>query len=456
MNKILTLVTVLFLLSASTTIAQELCDSYHDKYRVCVEAGEAGSNLDIADCATYTDETACNNADCFWNDQGLPFPGTCVVDICLADSNLSGRVSGADLTVLKRDLGRMDCETTPDVPAPAPVEKTGQTTSYATGDDGDLEKGVAWPNPRFTDNGDGTVTDNLTGLIWLKNANCFGTRSWNNALSDSNGLSSGSCGLTDGSNSGDWRLPNKRELISITHDGYYGPSLPDTAGTGNWSQGDPFNNVQSDYYWSATTNASSTNYAWSVHMYYGYVYEAYKTNYYYVWPVRGGMLENTTTTIPASVCTPCEGTLSALGRWCDQGDGTVKDMTTGLVWLKKADWGGMYPLWADFGSTDAHHRAAQLWDGSTYEGTAGLSDGSDEGEWRLPTMTQLVGITDGNEYIRDNQMYFFTGVQSYFYWSGTSYAPNPHGAWWVSMYGGYWNNDNKDNPYYVWPVRSDN
>ena len=58
---------------------------------------------------------------------------------------------------------------------PAPVHKTGQTTSYATGDDGDLEKGVAWPNPRFTDNSDGTVTDNLTGLIWLKNANCFGT-----------------------------------------------------------------------------------------------------------------------------------------------------------------------------------------------------------------------------------------------------------------------------------------
>jgi len=47
----------------------------------------------------------------------------------------------------------------------APVAKTGQTTSYSTGDDGDLEKDVAWPNPRFTNNSDGTVTDNLTGLI---------------------------------------------------------------------------------------------------------------------------------------------------------------------------------------------------------------------------------------------------------------------------------------------------
>jgi hypothetical protein len=43
------------------------------------------------------------------------------------------------------------------------VPKTGQTTAYVAGNDGYLEKGVAWPDPRFTDNGDGTVTDNLTG-----------------------------------------------------------------------------------------------------------------------------------------------------------------------------------------------------------------------------------------------------------------------------------------------------
>lgn len=58
-------------------------------------------------------------------------------------------------------------------PSSAGVSKTGQTTSYGTRDDGALQKGVAWPNPRFTDNANGTVTDNLTGLIWLKNANCF-------------------------------------------------------------------------------------------------------------------------------------------------------------------------------------------------------------------------------------------------------------------------------------------
>jgi hypothetical protein len=55
-----------------------------------------------------------------------------------------------------------------------PVVKTGLTKSYHTHDDGDLKKGVAWPTPRFTKNNNDTVTDNLTGLIWLKNANCAG------------------------------------------------------------------------------------------------------------------------------------------------------------------------------------------------------------------------------------------------------------------------------------------
>ena len=50
----------------------------------------------------------------------------------------------------------------------APVAKTEQTQSYAAGDDGALQKGVALPRPRFTDNGDGTVTDNKTQLVWLK------------------------------------------------------------------------------------------------------------------------------------------------------------------------------------------------------------------------------------------------------------------------------------------------
>jgi hypothetical protein len=51
-------------------------------------------------------------------------------------------------------------------------------TCAGTGQDGDYQAGTPLPSPRFAVNGDGTVTDNLTGLIWLQNANCFLSRTW--------------------------------------------------------------------------------------------------------------------------------------------------------------------------------------------------------------------------------------------------------------------------------------
>jgi hypothetical protein len=172
--------------------------------------------------------------------------------------------------------------------AGAGVAKTGQTTSYATGDDGDLQMGTAWPVPRFTDNADGTVTDNLTGLIWLKNANCFGQNLWAAALSFCNVLEDGQCGLTDGSSLGDWRLPNVRELHSLIDYSQYVPALPNTEGTGQWAEGDPFTNVQSYYYWSSTAYEGGSTLAWGVYMVSGYVGGTSKANDFDVWPVRAG------------------------------------------------------------------------------------------------------------------------------------------------------------------------
>ena len=170
---------------------------------------------------------------------------------------------------------------------PAPVEKTGQTTSYWTRDDGDLEKGVVWPNPRFTDNGDGTVTDNLTRLIWLRDANRFGRKFWEGAVSACNTLSDDGSTLTDGSVAGDWCLPNVKELQSLIHFGCYYPAcLPDTAGTGQWSEGNPFSGVQPYDYWSSTTYAGDTNNAWSVGMSICFVGFVNKGSGNYVWPVR--------------------------------------------------------------------------------------------------------------------------------------------------------------------------
>jgi hypothetical protein len=160
----------------------------------------------------------------------------------------------------------------------APVPKTGQTTAYDTGDDGVLQKGVASPTPRFTDNGNGTVTDKLTGLIWMKNAGALGFQLWADAMSTANNLHSGSIpGLNDGSQAGDWRLPNVRELQSLVD---YGRSWPAFSGV------PPFTGVQYDhYYWSSTNFGGS---AWYVDFNMGGVYYNGSLALYYVWCVRGG------------------------------------------------------------------------------------------------------------------------------------------------------------------------
>jgi hypothetical protein len=189
----------------------------------------------------------------------------------------------------------------------AALPRTGQTVCYdpvtnaatpctGTGQDGEKLKGVSWPTPRFTDNlvngvSNGTVTDNLTGLIWLKNTNCSvslggvnntGTGlTWANAISWSNALSNGSCGLTDASTAGQWRLPNVNELMSLMDVSTYAPCLP---------AGNPFTSVQSyGYYWTSTTDPSFTTTAFSFIMNQGLMANYNKTDTYFVWPVRGGL-----------------------------------------------------------------------------------------------------------------------------------------------------------------------
>jgi hypothetical protein len=164
-----------------------------------------------------------------------------------------------------------------------------------------------------------------------------------------------------------------------------------------------------------------------------------------------------TGTCIAGVCQPggevCDGLLSPLGRWCDQGNGTVKDMTTGLVWLKDAGWGDMKP-WREAGdlnqNDDAHTRA-----GTLASSTGGLSDGSVVGDWRLPTRSELIGITVGDEHISSSQMYSFTNVQASYYWSSTTDAGVTLAAYCVNMDTGAVAYDGKlATNKYVWPVRS--
>ena len=230
----------------------------------------------------------------------IPYGIAQPIDYCEGNFDGDVDVDGTDAAVFKSDFGRSAFKNPCPLNGPAPVPKTGSTgcwdengdpylCAYSLGgeqvvihgQDGAWEKGVEWPDPRFTDNGDGTVTDNLTGLIWLKNADCFGSRTWMQAIDDCDGLSAGYCGLTDGSSVGDWRLPNYRELFSLVTAQNSYPALP---------SGHPFINVRTlnPYYWSSTSYASVTNYAWHVDMSAGGVVVDEKNSGDFVWCVRGG------------------------------------------------------------------------------------------------------------------------------------------------------------------------
>jgi hypothetical protein len=135
--------------------------------------------------------------------------------------------------------------------------QTGQTTSYVTDDDGDLQMGVAWPDPRFTDNGDGTITDNLTGLVWLQDGDAFGVPNWYQALTivDQFNTDPNDFDCTNYTASyTDWRLPNRKEYFSLADFSQCGPALP---------VGHPFINISTTAtYWSSTTFAGDRQYAW--------------------------------------------------------------------------------------------------------------------------------------------------------------------------------------------------
>jgi hypothetical protein len=276
---------LVFILSGIVQGADLDCQKLHNKYRMCVEKKDLGRNLDFKECQGYGDKDTCQINKCFWDTK----KNRCYLDICLNDvmndtgTGSEGMVTTPDFSVEKWEFGRQDCPTTPDVPAPAPVPKTGQITCYdsvgnvrdcdGTGEDGEYQKGVE-TTPRFTDRGNGTVTDNLTGLMWTKDAQQIpGQMTWQAALDACNNL--------DYAGHGDWRLPNLRELQSLIDYGNMVPVLP---------SGHPFTNESYGYnYWSSTTMADSTGIAWYFDFTNGGLYGGGKSYYGgYVRAVRAG------------------------------------------------------------------------------------------------------------------------------------------------------------------------
>ena len=191
------------------------------------------------------------------------------VPMCQGNFDFDTDVDGSDAHTFKQHFGRSTFKNPCPLDGPAPVSRTGQET--------DGRRGVIWPEPRFLDNNDGTVTDNLTGLMWSENANVAGSiMNYNETL---NFIAMMNNLVAFGYN--DWRVPNIKELLSLLDYSTIEPPL---------TVGHPFINVQtSNNYWTATNN----DLMWvgdmlGVRFLYGSVTSLESLDAYYLWPVRGG------------------------------------------------------------------------------------------------------------------------------------------------------------------------
>lgn len=155
------------------------------------------------------------------------------------------------------------------------------------------EKGapVRWqthrPNPRFaiydpdknsnpadpTTLSDDLVLDRETGLIWTRDANLLGQRTWSSAILNSYS--------TFFANRAGFRLPTFEELRSLLYD--------DVDGDGIYlPPGHPFVNVQTSAYWTATTSRTDSTMASGMFFGSTATYSGDKSLSNYFWPVRGG------------------------------------------------------------------------------------------------------------------------------------------------------------------------
>ncbi len=135
------------------------------------------------------------------------------------------------------------------------------------------------PDSRFSDNGDGTVTDKKTNLIWMR---CSLGQTWDGSTCTSSAatytwqqaLQAAANTTFGGSNA--WQLPNIKQLSSIVEESCDGPAINLYA----------FPATLSDYFWTSSPYASDNDNAWYVYFDYGYDNRNVKNSYHYVRLVR--------------------------------------------------------------------------------------------------------------------------------------------------------------------------
>lgn len=307
----------------------------------------------------------------------------------------------------------------------AGVLKTGQTKCWpatgindpeipcaGTGQDGELQLGIA---RTYTDNGDGTITDHVTGLVWEKlvsqdfAANPGDLHDADNTFNPWTAAFQKIADLNAANFAGynDWRLPNIKELRSLV---FFGRSTPAIDAT--------FNDVAANSrtrptgtYWSSTTFPSQPFQAWSVAFSTGVSSLNPKTaaaNNFCCFvravrgpdasPVTGAVLDTGQTRCwdSGGAEIACAGTgqdgefqTGVAQNYADNGDGTIIDQATGLMWEKL---GGL-DFVADFSNPHDVDNNTYTW-AQAFQKVADLNAAGFAGhsDWRLPNIMELESL----------------------------------------------------------------
>lgn len=330
--------------------------------------------------------------------------------------------------------------------------KTGQTAGFNA--PGASSAGVS---RMYLDLGNGVIKDQRTGLFWEKKGSSggihdqAGTASWSqwqpwgangSAFKEFlAGLNTPPCfaGFCD------WRLPTVLELQTLVDFGRQYPAVPDAFNSDCMPGCSAINECScttwNGSYWTATTDVSDASRAWNVNFATGWTSSYIKVAGSAVRAVRGG-------TTPVA--------------FYDNGDGTISDRETGLVWEKKLGTvGSLVPCTSGEDCSDPHN-VNNVYSWST--GNPWSPDGTaftnflvrlntppcftGKCDWRLPTILELGG--------RDSYGYAAGGIMDISVGGcgaplfaspciNPIFGPTHHGAYWASTSGvGY--------PYFAWSV----
>jgi hypothetical protein len=264
-------------------------------------------------------------------------------------------------------------------------------------DTGDPNEPVCNPHS-YTDLGNGIIKDKVTGLMWQQ-ATAPGTYDWQDALEY--------CENLQLANYTDWRLPTILELSTLVDSSIAspGPTIDTTY----------FPGAGSSYYWSSTPLAEQPDGAWAVGFATGFIYHAYDSS--------------ETSSVRAVRGEP------VTGSFVDNGDGTITDTSTGLMWVKSYE------------HTSYSWEAAKAYcENLTFAGNS---------DWRLPTRNELQSIVDYTHANPSINATFFPNTAGANHWTSTTNVNNTSNAWGINFYNGNVFYDYpKTGSYYVRPVRA--